>query len=142
MKTKEWLKKTREENNLTQVQLANKIGISFYTIQNIEQGKRLGSPEIWEKIENYFDDGTEGHYSYDSDELIKELKQDIFEFGEDKKCILVYKVVNNHIIFTNYDFITREYPFNPKEELEKDEKYIITTFKYALEVFEAQNKIL
>ena len=80
--------------------------------------------------------------SFDSEEIIEELEQDIEEFGEDNPCILVYKIIDEHIIFTNYDFITEENPFDPEKELEDGEKFIETSFKYALEVFEAQNKIL
>ena len=54
MKTKEWLKEQRVKYSLTQQQLANEIGISRFAIENIEQGKRLGSVDTWEKIENYF----------------------------------------------------------------------------------------
>ena len=144
MRTKEWLKEKRTKYCYTQRQLAKEIGISPFTIEQIEQGKRLGSVETWEKIENFFknEDEVEIKVSYESNDLITELKEDIEEFGEENPCILVYKIVGNHIIFTNYDFITKEDPFNPDEELEDDEYYIETTFKYALEVFERQNKIL
>lgn len=144
MRTKEWLKEKRTKYCYTQRQLAKEIGVSPFTIEQIEQGKRLGSVETWEKIENFFksEDKVKIKVSYESDDLIAEIKEDIEEFGEDNPCILVYKIVGDHIIFTNYDFITKEDPFNPNEELEEDEYYIETTFKYALEVFERQNKVL
>ena len=142
MRTRNWLKEKRNESKLTQRELADKIGLSPFTIEQIEQGKRFGSAETWEKIETFFSEETDIKISYESEDLIEELKQDIEEFGEDHPCILVYKVIVDYIFFTNYDFITEEYPFNPDEELEKDEHYLETTFKYALEVFEAQNKIL
>lgn len=140
MRTAEWLKNQRVKHSLTQSQLAQKIGISKFSIENIEQGKRMGSAETWEKIENYFCNGETIQLSFDCSELIEELKEDIEEFGEDNPCILIYKIINDHVFFTNYDFICEEKPFNPKKELEEDEHYIETTFKYALEVFEAQNK--
>lgn len=141
MRTKEWLKAQREKNNLTQQDLADKIDVSKFTIENIEQGKRLGSVETWEKIEDFFKADTM-KISYDSEDLINELKGDILEFGENKECILVYKVYDDgRIFFTNYDFIVDETPFDPNKELEPDEKYIETTFKYALEVLESQNKM-
>ena len=142
MRTRNWLKEKRNESKLTQRELADKIGLSPFTIEQIEQGKRLGSAETWEKIENFFSEETDIKISYESEDLIEELKQDIAEFGEDHPCILVYKVIEDYIFFTNYDFITEEDSFNPDKELEKDERYLETTFKYALEVFEAQNKIL
>lgn len=142
MRTRNWLKEKRNESKLTQRELADKIGLSPFTIEQIEQGKRLGSAETWEKIENFFSEETDIKISYESEDLIEELKQDIAEFGEDHPCVLVYKVIEDYIFFTNYDFITEEDSFNPDKELEKDERYLETTFKYALEVFEAQNKIL
>lgn len=145
MKTKEWLIKNRKKRGLTQKELADKTGINIFTIENIEQGKRLGSVETWGKIESFFEsiDGFSSvKISYDSEDLIDEIKADIEEFGEDEPCVLVYKIIDNNIIFTNYDFIVEEKPFNPKAELDKDEKFIETTLKYALEVFEAQDKIL
>lgn len=54
MKTKEWLIEKRNEFNITQKDLANAIGLSEYSIQNIEQGKRKGSDYTWDKIEQYF----------------------------------------------------------------------------------------
>ena len=140
MKTKEWLKKNRKRVNLTQEELAEKLSLSTDAIRNIEQGKRLGSLETWKKIENFFEENYK--ISIDSEELIDELKEDIKEFGENEPCILIYKTFKNNIIFTNYDFVVEEKPFNPKKELLKGEKYIKTTLKYALEVFEEQNEII
>lgn len=140
MKTAEWLKNQRIKHSLTQSQLAQKIGVSKFTIENLEQGRRMGSIETWKKIENYFDNGEKIQLSYDSSELIEELKADIEEFGEDKPCILVYKIIDEHIFFTNYDFVCDEMPFDPEKELLENEYFIKTTLKYALEVFEAQNK--
>lgn len=142
MRTKEWLREQRVKHSITQQQLANAIGISKFAIENIEQGRRLGSVDTWDKIENYFNTNEELIIEYDSDDLIEELKSDILEFGEEHECILIYRVVNNTIIFTNYDFICEEEPFNPNKELQENEYFIETTFKYALEVFEKQNKIL
>jgi len=72
MKTKEWLKEQRVKYSLTQQQLANEIGISRFAIENIEQGKRLGSVDTWEKIENYFSNVDDNliNISYDSEDLI------------------------------------------------------------------------
>ena len=142
MKTKEWLKDQRDKNSLNKQKIANEIGISRFAIENIEQGRRLGSVETWNKIENYFENSDDKlpNISYDSNDLIEELKSDIEEFGEEHECILIYKVVNDNIVFTNYDFICEEEPFNPDKELLENEYYLETTFKYALEVFENQNK--
>ena len=142
MRTREWLKEKRNEYKYTQRDLAKKIGVSPFTIEQIEQGKRLGSAETWEKIETFFKNPTEPKLFYESEDLIEELRQDIEEFGEDKQCILVYKIIDDHIFFTNYDFIVEEQPFDSKKELQESEKYIVTTLKYALDVFESQNKII
>lgn len=55
MKSREWLVAEREKYNLSQTQLANKIGISKFAIQSIEQGRRNGSDEVWKKIEEFFE---------------------------------------------------------------------------------------
>lgn len=141
MKTKEWLIAKRKEKNLSQNELSKKANINKNTIENIEQGKRIGSIETWKKLENFFEDKSI-KISYESTNLIEEIENDIKEFGEEEPCILIYKTVYNNIIFTNYDFITDEKKFEPKKELEKDEHYIKSTLKYALEVFKEQNKIL
>lgn len=145
MRTKEWLINQRTKHVLTQRQLANKIGVSCYTIENIEQGKRMGSVEVWKKIENYFDNNNDDAYvvSYDSSKMINDINDDILEFGKDSLCYLIYKVYDNHIIFTNYVLENDEYlPFDKTKDIEKDEKYIKTSLQYALEVFEAQNNII
>lgn len=125
MKTKEWLKEKRTEKGLTQQELAEKLGFSVFTIENIEQGKRLGSADTWTKIENFFDD-DEPKISFESNDLIEEIKKDIEEFGEDETCFLIYKIINNNIIFVNYDFDVEEdffgdeiKPFDPKKDLKK-----------------------
>lgn len=144
MKSKEWLKSMRKKLNITQKQLSDESGVNKLTIENIEQGRRKGSEETWKAIEEFFKKKDEGIFklSYDCEDLIEEIKHDIEEFGEDHACILVYKIVNGAFIFTNYDFITNEEPFDPEKELCDNEYYMITTFKYALDVFEKQNKII
>ena len=79
--------------------------------------------------------------SYESSEFIEEIKQDILEFGENYPCILVYKPYKDTVVYTNYDFINHENPFNPETELLKDEKYMQSTLLHALQVFEEQNKL-
>lgn len=143
MRTKEWLVDQRTKHVLTQRQLANKIGVSCYTIENIEQGKRMGSADVWEKIENYFNYGEERIISYDSSETINDINDDILEFGKDSLCYLIYKVQDSHIIFTSYILENDEdLPFDEKKDVENDEKYIKTSLQYALEVFKAQNNII
>ncbi|MBQ3436295.1 MAG: Fic family protein [Bacilli bacterium] len=54
MKDKKWLKDMRIKHNLTQEKLAINTGLSKYTIENIEQGKRKGDKKTWDAIEKYF----------------------------------------------------------------------------------------
>ena len=54
MKDKKWLKDMRIKHNLTQEKLAINTGLSKYTIENIEQGKRKGDKKTWDVIEKYF----------------------------------------------------------------------------------------
>ena len=54
MEKSKWLKTMRLKKGLTQKELAKKTGLSIFTIANIEQGQRKGSPATWEKILNFF----------------------------------------------------------------------------------------
>jgi transcriptional regulator with XRE-family HTH domain len=45
------LKKIRIEHNLTQRQLADKVGLEQSQISNLETGRRLGSVTIWDRLE-------------------------------------------------------------------------------------------
>lgn len=49
-----WLLKLRNENKISQKELAEKTGLSIYTIQNIEQEKRKGSKKTIDILNNYF----------------------------------------------------------------------------------------
>ena len=137
MKTKEWLKKNRKLLKLTQKELAEKLNLSTDAIRQIESGRRFGAVETWNKIEDFFERGIE--FSYGCNEIIEKITQDIEKFGENERCILIYKVIDNNILFINYDFIVKKELL--KTELEKDAKYIETNLKYALEIFKEQNKI-
>lgn len=141
MKTANWLKNMRLKKGLTQKELAEKTGLTVFTIQNIEQGSRKGSPATWEKIYNFFERGESPKISYDSEELIEELKEDILEFGENCECHIFYKEVDGRLVFTNYDFDVEEDQIQP-EELLPDEHLLKTTLGDALKLFEKQNEIL
>lgn len=140
MKTKEWLKKIRNRLGLTKQEFADEIGVSFDLIKSIESGKRKGSDETWEKIIKYLKEqklNSSIKFSFDSEDLIEELKEDIEEFGPDEECYLFYKLDNDFgLLFTNYDFEVLP------EELDKDEEILKTTLNYALKLFEIQNEIL
>lgn len=48
------LKLVRVENDLTQAQMAKKLGIALSTYNLIENGKRGGNKELWIKLKNTF----------------------------------------------------------------------------------------
>ena len=50
VKTKEWLIEKRKEANLSQAKLSKLSGVSLVTIQSIEQDKRYGSEDTWDKL--------------------------------------------------------------------------------------------
>ncbi len=51
---RENLKKARQGAGLTQQQMADKLGINLRYYKAIESGERLGSIEIWDKLEEFF----------------------------------------------------------------------------------------
>lgn len=141
IKNGNWLKKMRLSKKLTQQELADKTGLSRFTIENIEQKKRKGSEITWQKLMKFFDNGLGVKISHDSEKLIEELKEDILEFGEEYPCWIFYKEVDGFLIFTNYDFDEEDDPIE-KEELLEEEHLLKTTFGDALKLFEKQNSIL
>lgn len=48
------LKVLRVKHQLTQQQLAEKLGVSVVTYNLIEQGKRQGSKDFWAKLQKLF----------------------------------------------------------------------------------------
>lgn len=73
-RTKEWLIEQRKKVKLTQKQFADQCGINLSTLQNIEQGKRNGSPETWNKIENYINENNLKNKNIDKKDLEENLK--------------------------------------------------------------------
>lgn len=79
--------------------------------------------------------------SYESGDLIEEVKQDIQEFGEDEKIYTMYEMIENHEFITNYDFIVEEKPLT-KEEIQSYSRIEILTLKQLLKKLEEQDQIL
>ncbi len=133
-----WLTKLRNKKNLTQKELSQVTGVNINTIQNIEQEKRKGSQETIDKLMAYFENGI--NISYDSDELIEEVKKDILEFGEEELVYAMFEFINPKLFLTNYDFITKANPLTKKE---KEEYALILELKLkdVLKILELQNKI-
>ena len=48
------LKILRIKHHLTQVEIAEKVGVSYPTYNLIEQGKRKGSTEFWTNLQKAF----------------------------------------------------------------------------------------
>lgn len=78
--------------------------------------------------------------SYDCEELIEELKEDIEEFGEDEEMYAFFEVICGHTFLTNYDFITEEEQLRPEEVSEATVQ--IMKAKDILKILEEQNKII
>lgn len=79
--------------------------------------------------------------SYECDELIEELKQDILEFGEDLMLFAFYEKVNGITFLTNYDFIEED--GTPHlEEYEKGTVAEIMKASEILKILEEQNRII
>lgn len=79
--------------------------------------------------------------SYECSELIKELKEDIVEFGGDKVVTVWCKDNSGVTLYVNYDFIDEDQPITEKE-LDKDEYIQKMTMSALLILLEKQNEIL
>ena len=138
IKTKEWLIEARRSAGLTQQQLANKIGVGVPTIAKIEQGQRIGSLGTWEKINSVLGDNIST--SYNCDDLIREVYEDIKLYGATCICYLYYKLEGSAVVFTDYaieDDLDDE-AFN----IEPGETQMIATLQQALDIFRCQNQII
>lgn len=138
-KTKDWLKHLREKFGKTKRELSEATGINEKTIDDIEAGSISGNELEWALIEAYFDYRNHGNgviYSYDSEELIDEVKEDIELYGESAPCFIIYKIIDDHFIFTDYGLIGED-----DFELQAGERKVQTILSEALEIFEKQNKI-
>ena len=78
--------------------------------------------------------------SYDSSELIEDLKQDILEFGNDYIVAVWYKQIEGVTVYTNYDFIDEDSPIE-KSELEDGEQIKTMTMGALLTTLEKQNSL-
>lgn len=78
--------------------------------------------------------------SFESSELIAELKKDVAEFGEDLILYVWYRVINGIKIYTNYDFVVDDMPLKEKE-VNTGEIIIKMKAGELLRKLENQNKI-
>lgn len=58
-RNKDGLIYSRQTAGLTQRELAEKAGLSVYTVQQIEQGVRGGAEETWVKLETVLEGGRD-----------------------------------------------------------------------------------
>lgn len=138
IKTKEWLIEARQSAGLTQQQLADKIGVGVPTIAKIEQGQRIGSLATWEKINSVLGDNIS--VSYDCDDLIQEICEDIELYGATCKCYLYYKFEGGVVVFT--DYALEEDLDDETFNIEPGETQMIATLHQALDIFRYQNQII
>ena len=77
--------------------------------------------------------------SYDSEDLIEELKRDIDEFGN-IEMYAFFEKINGITFLTNYDFIVEEDKLKAKEI----ENWVVMVLKAKkiLKILEEQNKII
>ena len=79
--------------------------------------------------------------SFECSDLIKELKEDIAEFGGDTVVAVWCKDNSGVTLYTNYDFIDEDQPITEKEV--DEDKYIQKmTMSALLILLEKQNEIL
>ena len=79
--------------------------------------------------------------SYECAELIKELKQDIEEFGGDTIVVVWCMEFDGITLYTNYDFIEEEEPIM-ENELRDGEFFEQMTMTALLILLEEQNKVI
>lgn len=84
-----------------------------------------------------------GLVSYDCEELIRELRMDIAEFGEDEFFVVWMKSYPEHGVelAVNYDFIEDEKPIDKDREVGKNERLVIMKADVLLDRFIKQNDI-
>lgn len=78
--------------------------------------------------------------SFDSEELIAELKSDITEFGAEKEVNVWCRMYEGVTLYTNYDFIVAEKPIT-KKEVRADETIAVMKMGELLKLMEQQNFI-
>ena len=79
--------------------------------------------------------------SYDSEDLIKECRADIFEFGENTPVVIWVKIICGQKFITNYDFIEPELPVT-EEEIKQGETLETSTLGNVLNQLIKQNAII
>lgn len=79
------LKRLRKSKKLTQIQLAEKLGVAKTTLASYEQGRRMPDIEIQNKLADIFDvslDQLHGRSSYQEDETETLMFNHLDGFGD------------------------------------------------------------
>ena len=85
--------------------------------------------------------GNDGiSYSFESEDLITELTQDIAEFGGDMKVFAIFKWQAGIKLYMDYDFIIEGMPLDATD-LEDDRLVEIMKADKLLEKFKEQNEV-
>lgn len=134
IKSREWLIENRKIKGLTQVQLADLTGIKVGTIQNLEQGKRVGSENIWDILNNFFKGLLPAVITIDNRKLIASIEDLIKLKGKNQEVYLLYTFKNGRLMFTSFYL---EEVFKKS----KIDKYMKTTVSEAKEIFVYQSKV-
>lgn len=138
-----FLKELRTKLGLTQKEFAEQSDVNLNTIMNIEQFKRKGSDETWEKIIRMMDQQKKDNkfkFSIDSEDIIEEIKNDIEKYGENHICYIFFTTTDGQTEFVDYNL-----KFETKiiESYFKDNVYYFEVkLKYALQLFEIQDRVL
>ncbi|MGL4362201.1 MAG: helix-turn-helix domain-containing protein [Cellulosilyticaceae bacterium] len=138
IKSKEWLKATLANKNMTQKELAQKTGLSLPAISKIMIGERFGSVETWEKIIAVL--GDDFSISVESSDFVTEIYQEILEYGDSYECFVFYEMHHGNIVFKDY-LLPEDVESQYKDDLLAMSKLKITLGEaYAL--FRAQDSII
>lgn len=77
--------------------------------------------------------------SYECEDLIRELKEDIEEFGEKEIFVAWLENINDTDVITNYDFLAKDLK---QDELESNERFILIEAGLLLKRLIEQNEII
>lgn len=132
MKDKNWLKEQRIKYNLTQADLAEKINLSKATIENIEQGKRMGDEATWNKIETFFRNNRNTNNTINS-KFLKAIKnQDYYENFITRSIKCSNAIEGNTLSYSETYSIVFNYNSLPLTNVKPRELYEAINLKYAL----------
>jgi transcriptional regulator with XRE-family HTH domain len=121
VKTREWLIEKRKEANLSQAKLSKLSGVSLVTIQSIEQDKRYGSEDTWDK-------------------LIQALGVKFYDFKE----ILEYYGLDKFSIYMSYGLSISSYmrDLSGADFESRNDDYVCATSSYAFTINSKKMKFI